>query len=91
MKKRPMMAGEHQPKVEPTASGRRFKASCSCGWNSGSQSPTRATEREAIRHAAYHLQEVEKWYRDTYTRNGVERPRRELGPPVCHTPEVRSA
>lgn len=51
----------HAMEVIPTASGRRFRLVCSCGaFGRGVNSPTQATEREAIRKGVWHLQQLEK-------------------------------
>ena len=49
--------------VIPTASGRRYRLVCSCGaFGRGVNSPTQATEREAIKKGIWHLRKVEESY-----------------------------
>ena len=58
----------HAMEVIPTASGRRYRLVCSCGaFGRGVNSPTQATEREAIRKGVWHLQKVEAEFK----RNGL--------------------
>lgn len=44
-----------RPHVEPTVSGRRWHAWCDCGWNTQDRAPTRATQREAMALAIWHV------------------------------------
>lgn len=54
--------GHARLKVEATASGNRWKASCSCGWNTGPTDPTRATQSGAVGHARWHVEKVLEAY-----------------------------
>jgi hypothetical protein len=55
--------------VVETRSRRRWRASCECGWNTAKDAPTRATAKEAVLHAAQHLDGVIREHLDN--RNGV--------------------
>ncbi len=50
--------GHERLAVVETASRRRWKASCQCGWNTGPTDPTNATLAEAVGRARWHLESV---------------------------------
>jgi len=51
---------QHLVTVQPTKSGRRWRAMCSCGQNAGLKAPTQAVESASIEWGLHHLRMVRR-------------------------------